>query len=113
MPVIKISTNMPIDSDQSLALKTQIGALIPIIPGKTEERLMLEFLANQDMYFQGNDEPTSFCQVFLYKEASFEAKNELVAKMTEVLENVIKVPSDRQYHCFSEFENWGRAGCVI
>lgn len=113
MPFIRVTTNRKLTLRQEIEIKTGLGKLISILPGKKEENLMVHIEDNQIMYFQGEDKRCMMTSVSLYKHSPLEAKQEFAKQMTAMLETVTGVERKDQYVSFSEFENWGKQGELV
>ena len=60
MPFINSRVSVQVTKEQEEALKEKLGKAISIIPGKSEQWLMIEFADGCNLYFQGNKkEPTA------------------------------------------------------
>ena len=67
MPFIHVKTNVAVPEDKERAMKTKLGKAIEILPGKSEQWLMLDFSDRQRMYFQGdNSQPIAMVEVKIY-----------------------------------------------
>lgn len=53
MPFIDVKASCPISQDQESRLKTELGQAITLLPGKTEQSLMLRFTGDCRMWFAG------------------------------------------------------------
>ena len=57
MPLLEISTNIPVDSCQQLAERA--SELTAVMLGKPESYVMVKVLAEQTLIFAGSDEPAA------------------------------------------------------
>ena len=55
MPFIELKTSVSISKEKEAELKSAFGEAIAIIPGKSEQWLMLNFCDEQRMWFKGSD----------------------------------------------------------
>ena len=53
MPYINTITSVGINGRKQQVIKDRMGKAIELIPGKTEDWLMLSFRDNVDMFFKG------------------------------------------------------------
>ena len=53
MPFIELKTSVSISKEKEAELKSAFGEAIAIIPGKSEQWLMLNFCDEQRMWFKG------------------------------------------------------------
>lgn len=112
MPYIQTKTNIPITEEQEFKLKSEIGKLIELYPGKTESRLMLGFEDNCRLWFGGkNDTPIAFVQVMLFgNEVNREGADKLTPAISKLLKDVLNIESNKIYINYSAFANWGSNG---
>lgn len=107
MPYIHTKTNTKISSEKEVALKTELGKAIALIPGKTERWLMLNFTDNERMWFAGDDAPTAILEVELLGSASDSEYDLLTAKLTEIVSAELEIDPARVYIKYEELEHWG------
>ena len=55
MPFINSKISTSVSAEQEQALKTRLGQAISIVPGKSENWLMLGFEPNYNLYFRGDN----------------------------------------------------------
>ena len=61
MPFINLCVSKDVSNDEEISLKEEFGKAIKIIPGKSEDWLMINITSNAHMYFKGNnDKPNGF-----------------------------------------------------
>ena len=64
MPFIETKTNVAVSKEAETKIKEALGQAISIIPGKSENWLMLAIEGNVPMYFRGDDSaPVAFVDV--------------------------------------------------
>ena len=67
MPFINSKISTSVSAEQEQALKTRLGQAISIVPGKSENWLMLGFEPNYNLYFRGdNSEPLAMVDVSVF-----------------------------------------------
>lgn len=111
MPYISTKTNRPVGEKEQELLKQRMGKAIELLPGKSENWLMLSFEGNIPMAFQGNSrDPAAMIEVKIYGSAPAKAKNDLTAALTDIAEEVLGVPGDRTYVKYEECADWGWNG---
>ncbi len=49
MPFIKVKVNCSVSEEQKAVLKSRMGEAIELVPGKSEEYLLLEFEGNSHL----------------------------------------------------------------
>lgn len=110
MPFIQTTTNVPIPAMKEQALKTRMGEAIQLLPGKSENWLMLTFRDQAPMYFKGDDAPCAICQVALYGSSTEAAYEALTAALTAILSEELALAPDRIYIAYAETSTWGWNG---
>jgi hypothetical protein len=111
MPFIQTKVNVKIEKEQEQRIKEKLGKAISLIPGKSENWLMLNFEDQCNMYFKGsNQKPLAFVEVKLYGKASSDAYNKLTAAICDILQEELNIASDCCYVKYEEVANWGWNG---
>ena len=113
MPYITFTTTKTLTLNQEKALKESAGQLIPILPGKKEENLMLHIEDNQILYFRGTDVPCMMIEVKLYKNIEFEAKKKFTEELVTMINNITAIEAKDIYVSFDEYPNWGKQGTLV
>lgn len=111
MPFINSKVSVAMNQDKKEAVKKKLGQAISLIPGKSENWLMVGFEDSYDLYFQGNqDEPTAFVEVKIYGGASAAVFSELTGAICDIYQQELGIPKNRIYVKYEEVENWGWNG---
>ncbi len=109
MPFITIKTNKQLTSSDKIALKTDLGQAISILPGKTEQWLMLSF-ESSDMYFKGSADACCIAEVKIYGSARQNDYDKLTSTITEIINKTLAIEPDRIYVAYFETSIWGYNG---
>ena len=109
MPFIQTKTSVKITNEQELALKTEFGKAITLL-SKSESWLMLDFEDGCRMYFRGESGPMAMLSVSLFGKAGASAYDKLTAKLTQVVSDILGIPSDKIYIKYEEVSTWGYSG---
>ena len=111
MPLISLNTTKTITKEAEAELRREFGEKIALLPGKTEDWLMLRFTDGCRMAFRGKAAPDmAMIEVSLLGSAANEAYEKLTAALTEVVSSVLKINTDMVYIKYSETEHWGWNG---
>ncbi len=113
MPFIKTTANVQISARKAAAIKARMGEAIELIPGKSENWLMLQFVDDATMFFKGEDEPCAVCEVKLFGSADEESYTALTGALTDVLREELDIDPDRIYVTFEEIGVWGWNGGLL
>ena len=111
MPYINTVTTVNITEEQKRALTKEFGKAIELIPGKSEEWLMLRFTGGEMMAFKGDCEsPCAMIEVEVFGKAKPSAMEDLTKELCLIVERTLGVKSERVYVKFEEIDTWGYDG---
>ncbi len=110
MPYIHLRTNTHIAPAKAEAIKTALGQAISLIPGKSEQWLMVDIEPEQLLYFQGTDAPAAMVQVSVFGSANPAAYEKLTARICGILNMELDIDDARVYVKYDETTNWGWNG---
>lgn len=109
MPFIKINANTAISKEQETAVKTRLGQAISLLPGKSEQWLMVGFAPETPLYFRGDgSQNIAFVEVSVYGSLSKPAADRLTAAITDILREELAI--EQVYIKYGEVEIWGYNG---
>ena len=94
-------------------IKEELGKAISILPGKSEEWLMVEIKDNMKLYFKGDKEKENMMiKVLVYGDTLSESiLNKFTAKVSEILINILSgLNKDHIYISYFFTKNWGFNG---
>lgn len=107
MPYVQVRTTTALTKETMDAIKKEIGPAISLIPGKSEEGLMLEFVPECSIYMRGSDEePAAFVCVLTNNEQQNENLRPYSAKVMEVISSKASIPMDRIYVVHEGLPKW-------
>ncbi len=111
MPYISTKTNITIPKEKELKIKERLGKAISILPGKSENWLMLSFEGDTSLYFQGkSDKPIAFVEVKLFGKSSAEAYSKLTSEISLILKEELSIDPGQIYVKYEEVSHWGYNG---
>ena len=114
MPYINTTTTEKIDAAALKSLKEDFANAITLIPGKSEEWLMLNFTGEADMFFRGTSEGGAvIIEVAILGSAKKEELMALTSALSASAEKNLGVAKDRIYVKFTEHTSWGHAGYMF
>ncbi len=113
MPYIHLRTNVDVDSDATLQLKSQLGQDIADLPGKSERWLMVEVEGGKALSFQGRNEPCAMVTVLIYGKADSSSKERLASHITKRCRDVLGIDEARVYVAFYETPDWAYGGSLF
>ena len=111
MPYIHFTTNQTLTPSQKEELKTQFGRAIELIPGKSEDYLMITLTDKQDMYFGGKgDKPLFMVEISIFGSASRADYAAETAAVCDIAQNVVGINTNDCYITYREVSEWGCGG---
>ena len=111
MPFINTKVNISISKEDESILKERLGEAISLIPGKSEQWLMLGFEDNARLYFRGdNSDKIAFVEVKIFGGENKEAFNNLTGEICKIYNEVLGINSDKIYIKYETTTNWGWNG---
>lgn len=109
MPFISVKTNRSISDDMRTELKSELGKAISIIPGKSENWLMVDIEDERNMYFRGSSgEAIVFAEVKVFGSAARAVYDRLTERLTDIFRET--VGAEEIYIKYEEAETWGYNG---
>lgn len=107
MPFIDVKTNKQVSKKDEIALKSALGQAIAILPGKSEQWLMLDIHDQSRMYFHGDDAPCAMLQVQVFGKINPAKCEELTAEICRIMKDTLAIPEDATYVKYEEISLWG------
>jgi len=114
MPYIHITTSKTLDSVQKEQIKSELGKLVLIIPGKSEEVLMVAFCDGAKLFYAGkNKENAAFVAINTHGSCGFDEKKRLTEEVFALMQKVVGVAKENMFLTISEYSHWGFQGNLL
>ncbi len=111
MPFIDIKLTRKISVEDETAIKTELGKIIEVFPGKNENWLMCCIDSDKKIWFRGdNSDDSAFVEVKLFGSVNSEAADKFTAAICEFFKNTLEIDSSRVYVRFEGGSDWGWNG---
>ena len=111
MPFIHPRVNRPIDQETEKILSKEMGKAISLLPGKSENWLMLQFEDNCRLYFKGDcQKPLAFVNVKLFGASDETSYQKLTKELTRILGDQLAIAPEQIYVQYDEIDHWGWNG---
>lgn len=111
MPFIISRTNTSITREQELKLKSRLGKAISLVPGKSEQYLLLGFEPNSHLYLRGDDsEPIAYIEAAIWGNEAHLGYDQFTAEVTCIFHEVMGIAPENIYIRYSDIPDWGVAG---
>lgn len=111
MPYINLKTNKILNETSKKALKEGLGQAIELIPGKSQQWMMLCLEGDLAMYFGGDDQK-GICMVEIccYGQPNPQAYENVTKAVCQLCTQVLGVAGGDVYVKYSETMYWGCDG---
>ena len=114
MPFIVSKVNIPVSEEQERELKERLGKAIELVPGKSEEVLLLSFEDNCRLWLRGeNDRPMAYLTVSVFSNESHAGYREFTAVATDIYHDLLEIAPEDCYIKFDDISAWGVGGRYI
>jgi hypothetical protein len=110
MPYISVTIGQRLDVSQKETLKSELGRLITIIPGKTEPDLLVNIQDGASLYMGGTDAPSAYIDLRVYTRTDPEAKKRFTREVFACITRLFGIETSRQYLTIGEYDHWGYDG---
>ncbi|MCD8037874.1 MAG: hypothetical protein LUD74_03080 [Tannerellaceae bacterium] len=111
MPFINSKISTHLSGEQETLIKEKLGKAIELIPGKSENWLMVGFEPETSLYFRGdNSKPVAFVEVSVFGSENKNAFEQLTAEICRIYEEVLGISADHIYVKYQAVASWGWNG---
>jgi phenylpyruvate tautomerase PptA (4-oxalocrotonate tautomerase family) len=111
MPYISINTSKDLSAQQKADVKSKMGEIIPLIPGKSEAVTMVDISGGHSLYKSGRElKNGAFIEIRLWGKAELNDKDALTKAIFVSLKELLGSPEEEIYLNIIELENWGYGG---
>lgn len=111
MPFIVSRVNLPISAEKERELKTLMGRAIGLVPGKSEESLLLVFEENCSIYLRGESEqPVAFVEAQIFGNEEHRGYAQFTRAVTEIFHRVLGIAPGNVFLSFRDIPVWGMSG---
>ena len=98
MPFIKAKVSCPVSPEQESELKAGMGKAIGLVPGKSEDFLLLEFEDRCRLWLRGkNDEPIAYIEAAIFGNEMHCGYDAFTAEVTALFSKVLHIRPDHVY----------------
>lgn len=111
MPFITARVNIPINKEQELKIKTELGKAIELVPGKSEEYLLLNIEDECHMYLRGDgDTSIAYIEAAIWGNEGHFGYDRFTGDVTKIFSEILDIPPDHVYIRYSDIPDWGVGG---
>ena len=110
MPFIMSKVNIPISEEQEIQLKSRLGKAIELLPGLSEEYLMVGFEDNQHIYLRGKNQPAAYIEISIFGNEIHYGYDKLTAEITKIFNDVLEINPKNIYIKYDDIKIWGVNG---
>ncbi|MDO5734386.1 MAG: hypothetical protein Q4P08_04575 [Eubacteriales bacterium] len=113
MPYIAVHSAKKLSTDEALRLENGLNEAISLIPGKSQELLLIEIIDGVRMSRNGNvREDLLYVDVRCFRKAPFKDNKLFTEAVNGVLEDVLDLQEDSVYLTITEYDSWGTRGSL-
>ena len=114
MPFIKIKTSCGITAAQEKSIKTLMGKAIALVPGKSEQYLLMELEDSRRLWLRGkNDSPIAYIEAAVFANEAHLGYDAFTACVTYELSEILDIAPDHVYIKFEDIPAWGVQGAYM
>lgn len=106
MPYLHFSITTKLSETEKESLIKEAGQLIELLPGKSENVLMIRLDENTDMYFRGQPEKCAYVSISLYMTSQHHHKQVFANALSESICRIASIEPKNLFMTFSEHSNW-------
>ena len=111
MPFIISRVNRPISREQEVELKARIGKAIELVPGKSEEYLLLGFEDNCRLWLRGDDsDPIAYIEANIFGNEGHFGYDAFTSEVTMMFHEVLGIAPENVYINYTDIPDWGAGG---
>lgn len=114
MPFITCKVNRPVSREQEVELKTRMGRAIALVPGKSEQYLLLNLEPESRLWLRGDDsQPLAYIDAAIFGNEGHHGYVQFTAEVTRAFGDVLGIPPENIYIKFEDIAAWGVGGQYI
>ena len=111
MPFITARVNVPLTKEEELKIKSGLGKAIELVPGKSEEYLLLNIEDECHMYLRGDgDIPIAYIEAAIWGNEAHLGYDLFTAEVTQIFSEILDIPPNHVYIRYSDIPDWGVGG---
>jgi len=114
MPFVVVRVNTAMTTEQELGLKAQLGQAIGLVPGKSEEYLLVDVENRCHLFLVGDGQtPLAYLEASVFGNEGHAGYAAFTRAVTQSLHDVLGIAPDHAYLRFSDIGAWGVSGQYI
>ncbi|MBQ8667894.1 MAG: hypothetical protein IJ079_01730 [Lachnospiraceae bacterium] len=114
MPFVISRVNVPISDAQEKELKQRLGKAIELVPGKSEEYLLLDFEDNCRLYVRGDSsKPVAYITASIFGNEDHCGFSAFAAEVTDIFRDILGISPESCYIKFDDIISWAVNGQLI
>ena len=114
MPFIIARVNVTVNHEQEEIIKYRLDRAIELVPGKSEQYLMICFEDNCRFWLRGDDAlQAAYIEVSIFGNDCYYGYEGLTQEITMAFHDVLGIPSENIYLKYDDIHVWGVNGFTI
>lgn len=111
MPFINTKTNLALTGAQEAALVSGLGRAIELVPGKTQDSLMLSFEENCRLFLKGEGEkPMAYLTVAVFGNPFHCGYEQLSQAIADLFHQAVGIDRTRVFIKYEDIPSWSVGG---
>ena len=111
MPFIISRVNRPVGEAQERKLKARLGKAIELVPGKSEQSLLLVFEDNCHLYVCGEgSQPIAYIEASIFGNEGHRGYDQFTEAVTRIFNEELGIQPEHIYIRYADIPDWGVAG---
>ena len=113
MPFVVARVNVPVSREQEEEIKSSLGRAIELVPGKSEQYLMVCIADECRIWLRGGETPAAYIEVSIFGNSDHCGYRALTFEVTKTFYNVLGIPAENIYIKYDDIHLWSVNGFLI
>lgn len=105
-----MKTNQAVTKEQECKLKKSFGQAISLVPGKSEQVLMVGIEGNHSLYLRGENTPAAYIEVSIFANQGHLGYSQMTLAITAAVHQILKIPANQIYLHYHDIKAWSVSG---
>ncbi|MBQ1493027.1 MAG: hypothetical protein IIZ39_13795 [Blautia sp.] len=114
MPFITCKVSCPLSWEQEVEIKERMGKAIELVPGKSEEYLLLSLEGDSHLWLRGEkDKPIGYIEAAIFGNEGHVGHAAFSAAVADIFHEVLGIPLENLYIRYEDICAWSVGGQYI
>jgi len=113
MPYVSVNLSKTVTPSQAKEIKSRIAEAIVLLPGKTEDVLMVQIDDGKTIFYQGAEmDNCAYVDARIYGTCALEHKQVFTKAMYMLFEEILGIHKSKMFLSILEYDTWGINGSL-